>query len=277
MAFILPNNIMKTAPDNVDVIDFIIENQDTMVSWVHEFFEGKYTEQQVRDYLYHIDTARNAPRMGVEVLANEFTNLEEKTTESIKQWYSDTDFYIFDLLPWNASNMFRAKVLEVKNLIDTQGLKSIVDFGGGIGMNAIYLSKNTDCKIYYVDLPNSVTSRFAKFLMNKFGVTNVEMMTDEEFFSSNLFVDAVVAMDCFEHIPNMEETFDNIIEHTHVVFHQSTFHADKWSPQHVYTPNMLDFINMCALRNYLPRGNPELLWRSYIQFDNQGNLKVNFV
>lgn len=259
----------------MNIIDYIGTNPEVMIGWVTEFFNGKYTRDEVSEYLYA--TANGSPRKGVIKLADEFNNLQSKDTADIKRWYTETDFYVFDLLPWNGCGMFKEKIENITAIIKQHGFKTIIDFGGGLGVTSIYLAQELNCKVYYVDLKDSITSKFAKFLMNKMNVTSVEMLTDEEFYNSSITADAIVSLDCFEHIPDMEDTFDKLTLHSNVIVHDSTFFSDQWSPQHVYTPTMLDFLNMCALRNYIPRASSNILWRVYLSISDKTELQIKFI
>ena len=260
-----------------NIIDFIDSNPETITDWVTEFFAGKYSRTEVADYLYKVD-AEGMPRRGVVQLASEFNALEEKSTESIKQWYTNTDFYVFDLLPWNGCSMFKEKAEQIVKLIKERNYTSIVDFGGGLGVLSIYIKTMLpDCTVHYVDLKDGVTFQFAQFLMQKYNVRDdVHVMDDEAFFASDVTVDCILATDCFEHIPNMDEVFGKLTAHSYNIYHDSTFFSDKWSPQHVYTPTGLQFLNMTALYNYLPNGSPMLLTRAYLQYDTTGQLQVKF-
>lgn len=259
-----------------DIITYMEQNPSMLTDWAHEFFAGKYTPEETHMYMWEKGENSNV-RKGVLKLAEEFNNLETKDVDGIRQWYADTDFYIYDLLPFNGGPMFREKADVILKLITDSNFKTVTDFGGGLGILSLYIALNTDCVVYYVDLPNSVTGRFAKFLIEKLGVKNIHLLTDEEYFASDITTDCIIATDCFEHIPNMEETFDKLIEHSYVIYHDSTFFTDQYQPQHVYTPKYVDFLNMCALRNYLPKQDPRLLVRSYLQFNESGQMNVHFV
>ena len=258
-----------------EIITKLENDQELQIELVYEFFNGKYTKDEVKTYLF--DFAKQSVRHGVQKLSDEFKSIEHKNVDTIKKWYTETDFYIFDLLPYNAGPMYLEKVNEVQNLIKQHNFKSVLDFGAGLGIGCMSWAKYTDATIYYVDIKDSITSKFAKFLMNKLDVNNIVIMNDVEFFDSNLQIDLITALDCFEHIPNMEQIFDKLIEHTNTIFHDSTFYTNDIFPQHVYTPRMLDFINMCALRNFLPKQNGKLLSRVYLTFDSSGTLQVNFI
>lgn len=259
------------------VIDYMEKNPDIMVEWMFEFFQGKYTKDEIRRYTYEFETGNEkSVRVGVKELANQFNKIENKNTDTIREWYTETDFYVFDLLPYNGGPMFREKAEEIVKIISDNNIKSVLDFGGGLGVMAMYLKQNTNCEVYYSDLKDGVTYQFAKFLMKKFNINDIPVMGDYELFNSDLKVDCILATDCFEHIPNMEETFEKLTNHTNKIYHDSTFYTDKIFPQHVYTPTYLDFLNMCALHNYLPvHGNPKLLNRVYLQLTNDGQLTIN--
>ena len=229
--------------DLKNICDYINKNEETVIGWVVEFFQGKYTPEQVRTIMYESNgTARNA----IIKLADEFRALPDKSVEGIKNWYEETDFYVFDLLPWNGAGQFKEKLENVRSALS--GCSTLVDFGGGLGTASIWYAQYFD-RVVYVDLKGGVTYRFAEFLINKLGITNIQMMGTEEFFDSDV-VDAIVALDCFEHIPNLSETFAKLAEHSNIIYHDSTFHSDQYSPQHVYTDE-LKFINAAAACNFI--------------------------
>lgn len=259
------------------VIDYMENNSDIMVEWMFEFFEGKYTKEQIRHYTFEYGEGTDkSVRKGVRELANQFNSIENKNTDTIRQWYIDTDFYVFDLLPYNGGPMFREKAEEIVKMISQHNIKSVIDFGGGLGVMAMYIRQTTNCKVYYSDLKDGITYKFAEFLMSKFNITDIEMLGDTEFFNSDLQVDCILATDCFEHIPNMEETFEKLTQHSYKIYHDSTFYTDNIFPQHVYTPKYLEFLNMCALHNYLPsQSNMKLLNRVYLQISDNGQLQIN--
>ena len=260
----------------MDIISYIDTNRDLMIDWVYEFFDKKYSKEQVNYYLYEHDKVSTL-RNGVQKLADEFISLENHEQNTIEKWYKETDFYIFDLLPWNGCSMFKDKINIISDTIKKYNIKFIIDFGAGLGVSSIYLSQQLGVEVIYVDLKDSVTSKFAKFMMKKLNITNIQMMTTEELFDSNIHCDMILAMDCFEHIINMEEIFDKLINHSYKIYHDSTFFSNKNQPQHIYTPLPIDFYNMCALRNYIPNRNPNLLNRIYLEFDNKGILHINFL
>lgn len=265
---------MKTELPN-DIINYINDNPDDVIDLVFEFFSGKYSREQVKDYLYTIEKD-GMPRKGVVELSNEFKKLDNKTTEGIRNWYIDTDFYVFDLLPWNGCSMFKDKVDSIIQFIKVNNYKTITDFGGGLGILSSYIVKNTDCKVIYVDFKDGVTFNFAKFFINKYNIKNIDIMGDEEYFNSTISTDCIISTDCFEHIPNMQETFVKLIQHSNTIYHDSTFGSDYWSPQHVYTPTHLEFLNMCAAYNFLPDpNNIKILYRMKLQFDNKLNLTMS--
>jgi 2-polyprenyl-3-methyl-5-hydroxy-6-metoxy-1,4-benzoquinol methylase len=258
----------------MSIVTDVNQNEARNIQWVTEFFDGKYTEDQVKHFLYHQNP--NEPRAGVMKLVDEFNSINSNDTEELRKWYIDTDFYVFDLLPWNGSGQFEHKLQKIKSVIEKYGFKTIVDFGGGLGVASAWLKQECNVDVIYVDLPDSVTSKFAKFLFGKLNL-DIPMMTDEEFFNSHIKVDMISAMDCFEHIPNMDETFDKLTEHSYVIMHDSTFFRDRWSPQHVYTPDQRTFTNMALLRNYVIRDDPSLLWRAYLVLENNNQITLKFV
>jgi hypothetical protein len=265
---------------DTDLITRINTDENWCIELVTEFFAGKYTREEVRHYLYAADP--NRPRAGVLKLVDEFQHVDRESNADVRQWYQDTDFYVFDLLPWNGAGQFGAKVTAAANIIQQYGFNTIVDFGGGLGTAIARLHELDPSKTYvYVDLKDGVTFRFAKFLFEKLRIADkIVMMGDEDFFASDYVVDCILATDCFEHIKNLEETFDKLIEHSNVIFHDSTFFSDQYSPQHLQTRGMLWFANVAAQRNFIARDDDRLLWRvmlQYIPVGDKAQLEIKFV
>ena len=94
------------------------------IDLVTEFFDGKYTEQQVEQYLFEqVQNGNTKIRNGVKKLADEFIDEfgmgqlanNKETDTKVRKWYESTDFYIFDLLPWNFCGAFQDKLKYTKS------------------------------------------------------------------------------------------------------------------------------------------------------------------
>jgi 16S rRNA G527 N7-methylase RsmG len=229
--------------------------------------------------LYHF--GEFGVRDGVKKLSDEFNStVNVESNDSVRKWYEDTDYYIFDLLPWNGCGMFLDKLKLMKNVVEHEKSKTVIDFGGGLGISAIYMSQELNLDhIYYVDLKNSKTFAFASFLIKKLGITNITILGDSELFSSDIKADIIISNDCFEHIKNLEETTDKLIKHSNTLFHQSTFVSDHNTPQHIQNKGDMWFLKMMASKNFVIKGHPLLLNRIEIDYtlDENKNLYPTLV
>ena len=248
-----------------------LQDKSYQIDLVTEFFDGKYTREQVEDFLFtEVDNEGQNIRKGVKVLADEFIDefgmgklaTDTETDSKVRDWYEATDFYVFDLLPWNTCGSFQDKLQYTKDRLNELESKTIVDYGGGLGIVSIALHEtgNFD-KIYYVDLKGSVTYGFAEFLINKLGLKDkIIMMGDTEFFESDLFVDCIVSNDCFEHICDLETCIDELVKKTNLIVHDSTFQTDHHTPQHLHSQGMDWFLQLMLDRYFLIlNGDPRLL------------------
>jgi hypothetical protein len=247
-----------------------LSNQDFATDLVYRFFEGKYTEKEVRSLLFDlVGDEKKHIRRGVYTLAQEWKNtVNPDDEESIRKFYERTDYYIFDLVPWNGSGMFSPNVQSVINVINKLKIASVLDFGGGIGTLVIALAQEVPEleEILYVDLLHSVTSHFAQFFMEEMGVADqITILDVQEFFDSDVKANLITALDCFEHLPNLETVIDELTSRTGHIYHDSTFRAYDTSPQHIETRGDLWFLNLMASKNFLPNpqgGNQNFKWLS---------------
>lgn len=256
-----------------DIIDRLSDHEFS-IDLVHRFFDGKYTEQEVNSLLYDLvgDKTQHV-RKGVHLLSEEWNN-------HISKFYEATDYYIFDLIPWNGCGMYKPHVEKVINIItklhDSTQPYSVLDFGGGVGTLCIALSQNIpELDIFYVDLGKSVTYKFAKFFMNEINV-HIKMMDVQEFFDSELCVNFIAALDCFEHLPNLERVLDKLTQRTTHIYHNSTFVSSAVQPQHIETRGLSWFLNAMAERNFAPNPANEgdnINWMSkfIIQYKQKGD------
>ena len=260
----------------MDIITMINKDEERGIDIIFRFFEEKYTKADIRSLLFDTQKYGNLTiRRGVAELAEEFNKLQVKDNNEIRKWYTDTEFYIFDLWPWNGCSMYEDKVKLISEYLIPFKPTTIVDFGGGLGTACIYYRERfPDAKIIYVDLKDSITMKFAKFFIKEMNVQNVEFMSDQEFFDSNVIASVITSTDCFEHISNLEETMYKLAEHTNVIIHDSSFMSEEVSPQHVQTNGMLWFVNVMSAMNFLPVRVMNVLVRHKIVFNQNMELAI---
>lgn len=251
-----------------------LNNQEFCTDLVHEYFQNQFTREEVSKLLYDFTPTNGGSltvRKGVAKLAEEWHKLQDHSLSSIEDWYSNTAFYIFDLLPWNSCNMFTDKLEFIVQNLETLGITKMVDYGGGLGVTSMYIKERIpEMDILYVDFESSHQFKFCEFLMKKLSIKGIRTMGVKEFMDGNEWYDAVLAMDCFEHIPNMNETIASIGRQTNIIIHDSTFGRNEAQPQHVNDQGDSWFISLMLGHHFFFPIDPRVYRKFNLVFDGRG-------
>ncbi|HTL34772.1 MAG TPA: class I SAM-dependent methyltransferase [Kofleriaceae bacterium] len=134
------------------------------------------------------------------------------TDDRIKQFYKQTQNYIFDLGGWHLWDLQKresdlAMPDELRKLLPDELRKPdakprVLDFGGGVGFNSLVLAK-AGFDVTLADL-DSVTLSFAKFRAERQGVQMKYWKSDVEEMPPDAKYDVIICMDVFEHLPDSE-------------------------------------------------------------------------
>ncbi len=147
-----------------------------------------------------------------------------ETLDEVRQFYSETTEYLFELAQWNASDTFK----QIINYLPTvKGLK-VLDFGGGIGSLSLLLQKR-GADVDYLDLPGLV-SDFARFRSNG-GISFIDSLSDKR-----EIYDLIAAIDVFEHLPDLPEQLSmlaQVLKPDGVLFFHNNFWQPALFPQHI--------------------------------------------
>jgi len=157
--------------------------------------------------------------------------------DRIKQFYKQTKAYIWDLGSWHFWNLDKrqsdlAMVQQMKDL----HAKTIIDFGGGVGLNAIMMAR-AGFDVTLADL-DSQTIAFAKFRAERHGVKLRFWKSDVEAAPPNAKYDVILCLDVLEHLPQAElaSTVDKLVKlktpDTHVIIH-APFGKTATHPMHL--------------------------------------------
>lgn len=139
-------------------------------------------------------------------LKEEWTAWEQKgpmTPERIKEFYKTTSMYVFDLGSWHLwdPSKFESDMALVEDL-KKRGVKSVLDFGGGVGFNSFPLAR-AGFDVTLADL-DSVTLKFAQFRAEKQGLKLKFWKSDVEPMPPDAKYDAILCLDVLEHLPKDE-------------------------------------------------------------------------
>ncbi len=186
-------------------------DQDEYVADVMAF--TRTTKQQVRDRM----------KLGSEPLKEEWTSWERQgsmTPERIKAFYKQTTNYIYELGEWhlfvpNKRESDLALVEQMRAKRAPKPPKTILDFGGGVGLMAIPLAR-AGFDVTLADLEGT-SLEFATFRAKRHGVPLKIWRSDVEPMPPEAKYDVILALDVFEHLPkdDLRNTVDKLIKLKH--------------------------------------------------------------
>jgi SAM-dependent methyltransferase len=188
--------------------DAVEREQDDYVADVVAFTHD--SEAQVRDNL----------ELGSLPIKDEWNAWEKQgpmTPERIKAFYKQTANYIYDLGAWHlwSERKRESDVALVDDIVNKYRPKNILDFGGGVGLNAIPLAR-AGLDVTLADL-DSTTLRFAKFRAERRGVAIKVWKSDVEPAPPDATYDVILVLDVLEHLPagELDSVVDKLIQLKH--------------------------------------------------------------
>ncbi|MBA7468592.1 Ubiquinone biosynthesis O-methyltransferase, mitochondrial [subsurface metagenome] len=177
-------------------------------------------------------------------VAKRWRGKNPQTLDEVRQFYSETSEYLFDLAMWNASDAFKQII---NYLPSVEGLK-VLDFGGGIGSLSLLLHKR-GADVDYLDLPG-IVSEFAKFRSNG-RINFIDSLADKK-----EIYDLIVAIDVFEHLPDLPEQLSMLaqaIKPDGVLFFHNNFGQLDLFPHHIdWSQKWPGLLARAGLREEIP-------------------------
>lgn len=157
----------------------------------------KTTDEQVRDKM----------SKGSVLLKEEWETWEKQgpmTPERIKAFYKQTANYIYDLGRWHLwlASKRESDLALVEDMRTKYKPKNILDFGGGVGLNALLLAR-AGFDVTLADL-DSTSLNFALFRAERRGIHLKAWKSDVEPAPPDKKYDVILALDVLEHLPKDE-------------------------------------------------------------------------
>jgi len=123
--------------------------------------------------------------------------------DAVEDFYKGCRYYIYELPIWNAERnrpeyLYRA----MRRWLEKAGCRRLLDFGGGTGDLCLKLAEKGYC-VSYCDIGVEV-ARLARWRFERRDL-DIPMYSDIQDLPGNGF-DAVISLDCFEHIKELPET-----------------------------------------------------------------------
>ena len=204
----------------------IAEFENTLIPSQKIIFDNfrRYTKLEESYILSHLNRIKNYQH------GDEYKFKKPKTIMQTEWYYRTSEKYIFSLLehrPWK----YIEKVKKGK----------ILDYGGGIGIDSLWLSSKSGFIIDYFDI-NVIQSDFVKFMLKNQSINNIMVLSP---FIANKFdpvncicdnYDGILLRSVLEHIYYYDELLKHLISKINkggYIYEASRFGVSKKDPMHI--------------------------------------------
>lgn len=144
-------------------------------------------------------------------LAEEWKKIIKITPETIHNFYKTTPWYVYNLAIWEASGQRANYVSRIQPLIESCGIKSVLDFGAGIGNDTFKLCDfGIETTAYEI---NRKCIEFMKWKVQR-RTHNLPIIIDS--LNKATTYDMVWAMDVLEHLYSPMDELKGILKKTRV-------------------------------------------------------------
>lgn len=191
-------------------------------------FTGLY-----RDYI-----SEHLNRLGNHTYAHEYKVRNPKNNSELDWFYITSEKYLFANIihkPWELIDMVRGK--------------KILDYGGGAGIDAFYLT-NIGYNVHYFDI-SIIQREFVKFRKNKYKLDNLTII--EPFFNSKFdpinciteTYDGILVRSLLEHVPYYSKLVKHLVSKLNkhgILYEASKFGNSEKDPMHISEKESLEEI-----------------------------------
>ena len=151
-----------------------------------------------------------------------------RTKKSIKEFYENTDLYLFDLTQYQLILEHNKLIHEMIAQLKELNVVKVLEFGGGIGEFSLLCSEN-NLEITYYDIEGK-TKEYALWRFKKH-IEKVKIAANNPL---NEQWDAINIMDVLEHLENAQEMIEKLSKCTTYIFCNPTeIKYNLMYPQHV--------------------------------------------
>ncbi len=132
-----------------------------------------------------------------------------ESADSVVAFYDQCDAYIYELLWWHALEQGEAPIWNARllDIARRAGASTYLDFGAGIGTNAILLSR-AGLDVTIADV-SSVLQRFAEWRLRRRGLAARAIDLKHATLESERY-DLISAVDVLEHVPDPLATLEQL-------------------------------------------------------------------
>jgi 2-polyprenyl-3-methyl-5-hydroxy-6-metoxy-1,4-benzoquinol methylase len=159
------------------------------------------------------------------------------------EFYNNSETEVFDLIGWHASDPIHHRTLHCLNIARAAGARSLLDYGSGIGSDAIVFAQ-AGLDVTLADVSDPLR-RFAQWRCERrgFRVRSLDLKRESP---SEAAYDAAICFDVLEHVPDpvaVVKTLTRALTASGYLFLHAPFGSDPLRPMHinhedVVTPRM---------------------------------------
>ncbi|MFN0110847.1 MAG: class I SAM-dependent methyltransferase [Blastocatellia bacterium] len=190
-------------------------NQENITAWREALLlpdETDLIESSLRELAEFYGISREqALRQCESALADskrEWESAQRNTSDQIKNFYRSTRSYVFEHVWWHATDVATNAVnLELLNYAQSLNAKRYLDFGSGVGSNAILFAQQ-GFQVTLADISPAMLE-FASWRLRRRGIEAELIDLNQSQLADNYF-DFVTAVDVFEHLPEPEKELRQI-------------------------------------------------------------------
>jgi len=135
-------------------------------------------------------------------------NIDQKRREQIERWFKTNDRYIFELSDVHSRRAKQKIIRQVIKICKKQRVRTFLDYGGGIGEEAILAAK-AGMKAWMADLP-CLTFDFARWRAKYHGV-KVHFIKIEGDHPLTKKYDAIVCFEVLQHLFDVEAVVRHLV------------------------------------------------------------------
>ncbi len=136
--------------------------------------------------------------------------VDQKSKKQVEGWFKSTQNYIFELMETQSTAKRKSLNRQIIRICKQNNLKKILDFGCGVGQNAIDAAKS-NLTVTMADLP-SKTLDFAlwRAKRQKLNIKVIKITSEKPLKKK---YDAILTLEVFQHLFNVKKTATHLFDH----------------------------------------------------------------